>query len=72
MTGLVDWPVWMISSAVIFAFGGNALLCTSFYVVQRTSAARLWGGNLAMLVSLLGTPHWPRNSAPSSRVIPRP
>ena len=32
------------TSAVIFAFGGNALLCTSFYIVQRTCAARLWGG----------------------------
>jgi cytochrome c oxidase cbb3-type subunit 1 len=38
------------TSAVIFAFGGNALIATSFYVVQRTSAARLWGGNLAMWV----------------------
>jgi len=34
------------TSAVIFAFGGNALICTSFYIVQRTCAARLWGGNL--------------------------
>lgn len=32
------------TSAVIFAFGGNALIATSFYVVQRTTAARLWGG----------------------------
>lgn len=32
------------TSAVIFAFGGNALICTAFYVVQRTSAARLFGG----------------------------
>src|SRR5262249_19237058 len=31
------------TSAVIFAFGGNALLATSFYVVQRTSKARLAG-----------------------------
>ncbi|MFV0360050.1 cbb3-type cytochrome c oxidase subunit I, partial [Tropicimonas sp.] len=38
------------TSAVIFAFGGNALIATSFYVVQRTSAARLWGGNLAWVV----------------------
>ena len=38
------------TSAVIFAFGGNALLCSSFYIVQRTSAARLWGGNLAWFV----------------------
>jgi cytochrome c oxidase cbb3-type subunit 1 len=32
------------TSAVIFAFGGNALMCTSFYVVQRTCKARLAGG----------------------------
>jgi cytochrome c oxidase cbb3-type subunit 1 len=32
------------TSAVIFAFGGNALIATSFYVVQRTSKARLAGG----------------------------
>ena len=38
------------TSAVIFAFGGNALICTSFYIVQRTCAARLWGGNLAWFV----------------------
>ena len=38
------------TSAVIFAFGGNALICSSFYIVQRTSAARLWGGNLAWFV----------------------
>ncbi len=38
------------TSAVIFAFGGNALLAASFYIVQRTSAARLWGGNLAWFV----------------------
>ena len=38
------------TSAVIFAFGGNALIMTSFYVVQRTSATRLWGGNLAWFV----------------------
>ncbi len=31
------------TSGVIFAFGGNALLATSFYIVQRTSRARLWG-----------------------------
>ena len=33
------------TSAVIFAFGGNALLATSFYVVQRTCQARLALGN---------------------------
>ena len=38
------------TSAVIFAFGGNALICSSLYIVQRTSAARLWGGNLVWFV----------------------
>ncbi len=32
------------TSAVIFAFGGNALIGTSLYVVQRTCRARLFGG----------------------------
>lgn len=32
------------TSAVIFAFGGNVLFATSFFVVQRTSGAPLWGG----------------------------
>jgi cytochrome c oxidase, cbb3-type, subunit I len=31
------------TSAVIFAFGGNVLLATSFYVVQRTCHARMPG-----------------------------
>jgi cytochrome c oxidase cbb3-type subunit 1 len=34
------------TSAVIFAFGGNALLGTSLYVVQRTCRATLFGGPL--------------------------
>ncbi len=38
------------TSAVIFAFGGNALIMSAFYIVQRTSAVRLWGGNLAWFV----------------------
>ncbi len=38
------------TSAVIFAFGGNALICTSFYIVQRTSGARLALGNAAWFV----------------------
>jgi len=38
------------TSAVIFAFGGNALIATSFYVVQRTCRQRLFGGNLAWFV----------------------
>jgi len=38
------------TSAVIFAFGGNALIMSSFYIVQRTTAARLFGGNLGWFV----------------------
>ena len=38
------------TSAVIFAFGGNILIASSFYVVQRTCRARLFGGNLAWFV----------------------
>ena len=38
------------TSAVIFAFGGNVLLTTSFYVVQRTTKARLAGGLWAWFV----------------------
>jgi len=32
------------TNAVIFAFGGCALFATSYYVVQRTTNARLFGG----------------------------
>ena len=38
------------TSAVIFAFGGTGLITTSFYVVQRTSGARLFGGPLPKFV----------------------
>ena len=41
------------TSAVIFAFGGNALLATSFYVMQRTSRARI-AGDLAPWFVVLG------------------
>ncbi|MFZ0423329.1 MAG: cytochrome-c oxidase, cbb3-type subunit I [Xanthobacteraceae bacterium] len=41
------------TSAVIFAFGGNVLLATSLYVVQRTSRARLVG-DLAPWFVVLG------------------
>ncbi|NKI35378.1 cytochrome-c oxidase, cbb3-type subunit I [Wenzhouxiangella sp. XN79A] len=34
------------TNAVIFAFGGSALFATSYYVVQRTCHARLFGGPL--------------------------
>ncbi|NDG04268.1 MAG: cytochrome-c oxidase, cbb3-type subunit I [Alphaproteobacteria bacterium] len=35
------------TSAVIFAFGGNVLFATSYFVVQRTCATRLWNDGLA-------------------------
>ena len=38
------------TSAVIFAFGGNALLATSFYVVLRTCHTRL-AGDIARVAS---------------------
>jgi hypothetical protein len=41
------------TSAVIFAFGGNVLIGTSFYVVQRTCRARL-AGDLAPWFVVLG------------------
>jgi cytochrome c oxidase cbb3-type subunit I len=41
------------TSAVIFAFGGNVLLGTSFYVVQRTCRARL-AGDIAPWFVVLG------------------
>jgi len=54
------------TSAVIFGFGGNALIATSFYVMQRTSRARLadqlspwfvvFGYNLFCIVAVTGYP----------------
>jgi cytochrome c oxidase cbb3-type subunit 1 len=35
------------TSAVIFAFGGNVLFATSYFVVQRTCQVRLWNDGLA-------------------------
>src|SRR5690606_32892517 len=52
------------TTAVIFGFGGNALISTSFYVVQRTCRTRLaghlaplfvpWGYNLFCLLAATG------------------
>ena len=52
------------TSGVIFGFGGNALIATSFHVVQRTSRARLadqfspwfviFGYNLFCLIAISG------------------
>jgi len=52
------------TTSVIFGFGGNALIATSFYVVQRTCSARLpdqvspwfvlYGYNLFCLVAVTG------------------
>src|SRR3546814_19143634 len=66
------------TSAVIFAFGGNALIATSFYVVQRTCRARLafpalarfvfWGYQLFIVLaatgSLLGITEGKENAEP--------
>ena len=41
------------TSAVIFAFGGNVLLACSFYIMQRTSRARI-AGDLAPWFVVLG------------------
>src|SRR4030042_4962641 len=35
------------TNAVIFAFGGSAMFAVSYYIVQRTCQARLWGEKLA-------------------------
>ena len=51
------------TSAVIFAFGGNVLLATSFYVVQRTCHARMVGrwapwfvvGGFQVFIAIAGT-----------------
>jgi cytochrome c oxidase cbb3-type subunit 1 len=52
------------TSAVIFAFGGNALIATSFYIVQRTCRARLafpalsrfvfWGYQMFIVLAATG------------------
>lgn len=52
------------TSAVVFAFGGNALIATSLYVVQRTSQARMpgkwapwfvvWGYQLFIVIAASG------------------
>ena len=42
------------TSGVIFGFGGNALFATSYYVVQRTSQVRLWGGTLWPNITFYG------------------
>jgi cytochrome c oxidase cbb3-type subunit 1 len=38
------------TSGVIFAFGGNVLIATSLFVVQRTCRTRLWNDTLAWFV----------------------
>lgn len=38
------------TNAVIFAFGGSALMATSYYSVQRTCGVRLWSDKLAWFV----------------------
>ena len=42
------------TSGVIFGFGGNALFATSYYIVQRTTQARLWGGDILPNLTFYG------------------
>ena len=35
------------TNAVIFAFGGSALMASAFYIVQRTNQTRLWSNKMA-------------------------
>ena len=54
------------TSGVVFAFGGNVLIATSFYIVQRTCRARLafpalarfvfWGYQLFIVLAATGVP----------------
>jgi len=54
------------TNAVIFAFGGSALFATSYYIVQRTSQARLfsdalaaftfWGWQLVIVLAAISFP----------------
>src|SRR5690606_38747003 len=76
------------TSAVIFAFGGNALIATSYYVVQRACRARLafprlarsvlWGYQLFIVLAargyVLGVTHRrsPGPRIPRAGVVRRP
>ena len=54
------------TNAVIFAFGGSGIFATSYYIVQRTSRARLfsdklaaftfWGWNLVIVLAAITLP----------------
>jgi cytochrome c oxidase cbb3-type subunit 1 len=54
------------TNAVIFAFGGCALMATSLHVVQRTCHATLFGGNSCPSCSGAGSwsSCWPRSPCP--------
>lgn len=80
IAGQLVWPVlnfdtpWLSfgrlrplhTNAVIFAFGGSALMGSSFYVVQRTCQAELfskklasfvfWGWNLVIVLAIITLP----------------
>jgi cytochrome c oxidase cbb3-type subunit 1 len=40
------------TNAVIFGFGGSALIATAFYSVQRTCHVRLFAPKLAWIVAI--------------------
>lgn len=55
------------TNAVIFAFGGSALFATSYYVVQRTSQARLISDKLG--ASRISDITMPRDWAQSGSAV---
>jgi cytochrome c oxidase cbb3-type subunit 1 len=49
-----DWPYFQFgrlrplhTNAVIFGFGGSALMATAYYIVQRTNQTKLWSNKMA-------------------------
>ena len=68
------------TSAVIFAFGGNVLIGTSLYVVQRTCHARLpgrwapwfvgWGYQLFIVIAGTGYPLASPGRSTRTRMVP--
>ena len=65
------------TTGVIFGFGGNALIATSFHVVQRTSRARLAGqvSPGSSFSATISSAYWPSPAicwvSPSRRSMPR-
>jgi len=41
------------TNAVIYAFGGSALMASAFYIVQRTNQTRLWSNKMAWFTFIM-------------------